>query len=121
MGSKVNNFSSDVNYKLKKDWQIQANGQYLFNEKAPNGRNQGYLAEVGAGVARFSVRAGTFKNESDTSSGVLQCAYLWSQQCERGSPLNRQSGTRLVHAHLLCKFKNDWIQRPSNRYADRKL
>jgi len=66
-GFEGNNVSSDLNWKFKKDWQLQANGQYLFNEKAPNGRNQGYLAEVGAGLSHFTVRVGTFKNESDTA------------------------------------------------------
>lgn len=66
-GFEGNNVASDINWKFKKNWQIQANGQYLFNEKAPDGRNQGYLAEIGAGLSDFTVRVGTFKNESDTA------------------------------------------------------
>lgn len=66
-GFEGNNLATDLNWKFKKNWQVQANGQFLFNEKAPNGRNQGYLAEVGAGPMDFTLRVGTFKNESDTA------------------------------------------------------
>ena len=46
---------------------VKASGQYLFNEKAPEGRNKGLLTQVEFGKKKFSLFVESFENGSDTS------------------------------------------------------
>jgi hypothetical protein len=75
-GFEGNNMAGDFTWHFSKKWQIQFNGQYLFNEKAPDGRNQGHLAEFGAGHDQLTLRVGTFRNESDSSPAFYNARSL---------------------------------------------
>jgi hypothetical protein len=61
------NVSSELGWHIGEGWITTVAGQYLFNEKAANGRNTGYFGEVGFGKKALLFKAGAFKNESDTA------------------------------------------------------
>jgi hypothetical protein len=50
-------------------------GEYLFNDKAPNGRNKGQLINLGLGNKVYMVHAESFRNESDSSPSFYNSKY----------------------------------------------
>jgi hypothetical protein len=61
------NASSDLSWHVANGWLTSVAGEYLFNEKAPNGRNTGWFGELGIGKEALMLKAGAFRNESDTA------------------------------------------------------
>jgi hypothetical protein len=54
-------------YTFSNEMKVDLTAQYLVNDKAPEGRNKGILAELKIGKKAFSVSFETFENGSDTS------------------------------------------------------
>ena len=57
------------------DFSIMADGQYLYNNKAPDTRNIGYLGRVGFAINKYSVFAESFRNESDSAPAFYNSKY----------------------------------------------
>ncbi|MDP7320108.1 MAG: hypothetical protein QF441_05835 [Bacteriovoracaceae bacterium] len=64
-------------------------GQYIYNEKAPDGRNSGYLAYLGLEFEKLIVKLEGFKNESDTSPAFYNSKYHGHNNMQ-GNGLNLQ-------------------------------
>ena len=59
----------DPDYIFKFGMRVLPQGQYLYNEQAPEERNKGYLGKLGVGTKSILVYAEQFENQSDTSPG----------------------------------------------------
>lgn len=55
--------------------QLELGGNYLYNDKAPDGRNEGALAYLGLRGNALGVQLESFRNESDTSVGFYNSRY----------------------------------------------
>lgn len=66
-GFRGTNVSGELSYTTTGNYKVMLGGQFIFNEGAPDKRNQGHLAEVGAGKNGVLLKVGTFRNESDSA------------------------------------------------------
>lgn len=61
------NASFEMGINLSEQINLNFRGQYLYNDKAPDGRNKGTLISAGLEVNHFNVSVEYFDNESDAS------------------------------------------------------
>ncbi|MFT6069108.1 MAG: hypothetical protein ACJAT2_000415 [Bacteriovoracaceae bacterium] len=57
----------ELGFNIGETSSLTLKGQYLYNDKAPDGRNTGYLASLKLEVGQMSLTGIYFKNESDSS------------------------------------------------------
>lgn len=57
----------EIGFNIGDTTSLNFKGQYLYNDKAPDGRNTGYLGSATLEVGQFSLTGELFKNESDSS------------------------------------------------------
>lgn len=61
------NASFDLGFNINEQSSFYIRGQYLYNDKAPDGRNTGYLLSAGIEINNFKLSVDYFDNESDSS------------------------------------------------------
>lgn len=54
---------------------VLVQGQYIYNDQAPEERNKGYLGKLGLGNKNILVYVEQFENQSDTSPGFYNSKY----------------------------------------------
>lgn len=57
----------EIGFNIGEDSSVLFKGEYLYNDKAPDGRNTGYLGALTLEINQFSITGEYFKNESDSS------------------------------------------------------
>jgi len=102
------NLSGEYVQHFGKDWLVSLEGQYLFNDRAPEGRNTGTLGLLGIGRDSLVVKVGHFRNESDTSPAFYN-ARMYGHNNMQGSIVSLQGGT----------FESEYFYRLS--FIDAKL
>jgi hypothetical protein len=88
-GYKGTNVSGETSITTESGWKIQIDGQYIFNEDAPDGRNNGMLTQLGIGSNHVIVKVGLFKNESDTAPAFYN-ARLYGHNNMQGTVVTLQ-------------------------------
>lgn len=61
------NFMGETQFMFNEMYGLNLLGQYLYNEKAPDGRNSGHLALGGLILGDLTLKAGIFENQADSS------------------------------------------------------
>jgi hypothetical protein len=75
-GYKGTNITAETSVTTDSGYKFVLDGEYIFNDDAPNGRNAGMIAQTGLGYNQLLVKAGVFRNESDTSPSFYNARNL---------------------------------------------
>lgn len=92
-GFRGTNISGELSYTTTESYKVMLGGQYIFNEGAPEKRNQGYLAEVGAGMNGVLLKVGQFRNESDSAPAFYN-ARLYGHNNMQGTVVTLQGQSK---------------------------
>lgn len=68
------NMAFEVGFNIGESTSLTFKGEYLYNDKAPDGRNTGYLGSTTIELGHFSLTGEYFKNESDSSPAFYNSA-----------------------------------------------
>lgn len=80
-------------------FQLGLYGQYLYNDKAPDGRNKGYLGQLRFGTLSHILIIEGFKNESDTAPAFYNSKYYGHNNFE-GTAIGYQMIGKTLRFHL---------------------
>jgi hypothetical protein len=69
------NSTLNSSYTFSNEFIVELKAQYLFNDKAPEGRNKGFFTELTMGKKSFLVSLESFENGSDTSPSFYNSKY----------------------------------------------
>lgn len=81
------NSTLSTSYTLHNKFMINFSGQYIYNEKAPEGRNKGYIAHLSLGKPILTVGLESFENGSDTSPSFYNSS-LYGHNNMKGSGIS---------------------------------
>ncbi len=114
------NLSFHSNVDLNSFLGLEFKGQYLYNDKAPDGRNLGFIGSIGTRLGLWTPFFEQFRNESDTSPGYYN-SKLYGHNNKKGMRLGVQYHNPQSNLGFTTFYGIHKLLKPNLYQSDTKL